>query len=270
MSEAEYGCHAVGAADRLEIPSVGLADSRHRFGPDWLAVELERLAPSKVLDEPAAIGPENGHERIVCWIHVFHPSDETRTGYERKESVSIASIETKVMDGVYIVTAHATVPDGRTDASTGAITIKGLQGDNLCNAMMKAETKAKRRVTLSICGLGFNDESEMDSLKDARKVNFDAHLQAANHQKNITQQLNHDQIDLDFVDFMASINQSEDETQLKTVFDEIKKANFKAKPDLFKKLIEAKDKRKSQLVQASIIQPEELSSVDEETGEVNE
>jgi len=200
---------------------------------------------------------------------IIYFSKESTEQLRKINNVSIASIETKVMDGVYIVTAHATVPDGRTDASTGAITIKGLQGDNLCNAMMKAETKAKRRVTLSICGLGFNDESEMDSLKDARKVNFDAHLQAANHQKNITQQLNHDQIDLDFVDFMASINQSEDETQLKTVFDEIKKANFKAKPDLFKKLIEAKDKRKSQLVKASIIDSEELGAVDD-TGEVTE
>jgi hypothetical protein len=30
---------------------------------------------------------------------------------------------------------------------------------------MKAETKAKRRVTLSICGLGFLDETEVETLK---------------------------------------------------------------------------------------------------------
>jgi len=36
--------------------------------------------------------------------------------------------------------------------------------------MMKAETKAKRRVTLAICGLGFLDESEVDSIKGATQV----------------------------------------------------------------------------------------------------
>ena len=36
----------------------------------------------------------------------------------------------------------------------------------LANAIMKAETKAKRRVTLSICGLGMLDETELETIKD--------------------------------------------------------------------------------------------------------
>ena len=32
-----------------------------------------------------------------------------------------------------------------------------LNGEDLANAMMKCETKAKRRVTLSICGPGMLD-----------------------------------------------------------------------------------------------------------------
>ena len=44
--------------------------------------------------------------------------------------------------------------------SIGAVSIKGLQGENLANALMKAETKAKRRVTLSLAGLGWLDETE--------------------------------------------------------------------------------------------------------------
>jgi len=48
--------------------------------------------------------------------------------------------------------------------ATGAVDIKGLTGKNLANAFMKAETKAKRRVTLSICGLGFLDESEVEDM----------------------------------------------------------------------------------------------------------
>jgi hypothetical protein len=40
-----------------------------------------------------------------------------------------------------------------------------LKGDALANALMKAETKAKRRVTLSIAGLGWLDETELETVK---------------------------------------------------------------------------------------------------------
>ncbi len=83
-------------------------------------------------------------------------------------SVEIVSRETH--GDIYVVTARATMPDGRADESTGAVSIKGKQGDDLCNAYMKAETKAKRRVTLSVCGLGFLDESETETVAGARRV----------------------------------------------------------------------------------------------------
>lgn len=86
----------------------------------------------------------------------------------RKVSLTITA-RGRVGD-VYVVTARATTPDGRTDESTGAVAIVGLKGDALCNALMKAETKAKRRVTLSICGLGFLDESETETIPNAKIV----------------------------------------------------------------------------------------------------
>ena len=84
--------------------------------------------------------------------------------------VSIVNLERETVDGVYIVVAHATMPDGRSDEDTGAVNVKGLSGEALANAMMKAITKAKRRVTLSICGLGWLDETEVDSIPDAKHV----------------------------------------------------------------------------------------------------
>jgi hypothetical protein len=48
-----------------------------------------------------------------------------------------------------------------------------LKGEELVNARLKAVTKAKRRVTLSICGLAFLDESEVETVKQARRVNVD-------------------------------------------------------------------------------------------------
>ncbi len=87
--------------------------------------------------------------------------------------ISISKIESKLVDDLYIVTATATTKDGRMDSSTGAVTIGHLKGDAKANALMKAETKAKRRVTLSIAGMGWLDEAEIDSIPNARHVNID-------------------------------------------------------------------------------------------------
>jgi hypothetical protein len=78
----------------------------------------------------------------------------------RKVSVQIVGRD--ISDGLCIVTARATLPDGRADEEIGAVPLGNVQGEARANAMMKAMTKAKRRVTLSICGLGFLDESEID------------------------------------------------------------------------------------------------------------
>lgn len=78
--------------------------------------------------------------------------------------VSITGMEREHAGDLYIVTVSAVDKDGRTDQSSGAVNTKGLAGEALANALMKAETKAKRRVTLSISGLGMLDESETDFL----------------------------------------------------------------------------------------------------------
>lgn len=78
--------------------------------------------------------------------------------------VSLQITDVKTLDGVYVVMVKASTPDGRIDAATGAVNIKGLQGENLANAFMKCETKAKRRATLSICGLNMLDEMEVQSI----------------------------------------------------------------------------------------------------------
>jgi hypothetical protein len=82
-----------------------------------------------------------------------------------KVSIEILSRET--VEDCYVVTARATTPI-RQDESIGAVSIAGLKGEAKANAMMKAETKAKRRVTLSVCGLGMLDELEVDTIPGAR------------------------------------------------------------------------------------------------------
>lgn len=84
-------------------------------------------------------------------------------------SVQIVSREMHEQAGLYVVTARATTPDGRTDESIGAVTISKLTGEALANALMKCETKSKRRVTLSIAGLGFLDETEVEDIPERDK-----------------------------------------------------------------------------------------------------
>ena len=74
---------------------------------------------------------------------------------------------------MYVVTAQGRTPDGRLDEATGAVSLSTLKGEAKANAMMKAETKSKRRLTLSMAGLGWLDESEIDSVPSARRVQVD-------------------------------------------------------------------------------------------------
>lgn len=81
-----------------------------------------------------------------------------------KRGVSIQIVARETTEDCYVVTAQAALPNGRRDESIGAVSIGGLKGENRANAIMKAETKAKRRVTLSICGLGMLDETEIETI----------------------------------------------------------------------------------------------------------
>lgn len=93
----------------------------------------------------------------------------------KAQHVSIVDLQRERLDDLYVVTATARTPDGRSDSSIGAVMVKGLAGEGLANALMKAETKAKRRVTLSICGLGMTDDSEVESIPGAERVDFEVY-----------------------------------------------------------------------------------------------
>ncbi len=82
-------------------------------------------------------------------------------------SVSVKIIARELVEDCYIVTSNARMASGREDESIGAVSIMGLKGEARANAMMKAETKSKRRVTLSICGLGMLDETEVETIPNA-------------------------------------------------------------------------------------------------------
>lgn len=84
--------------------------------------------------------------------------------------ISVEKLEREITEGIYVVTSYGRDKTNRTDSSIGAVPIKDLAGEALANAMMKAETKSKRRLTLSISGLGWLDETEVDSIPNAHRM----------------------------------------------------------------------------------------------------
>jgi hypothetical protein len=84
--------------------------------------------------------------------------------------VSVVRMEREIIGDILTVTVAVTERTGREDISTGSVSLAGLKGENLSNAHMKAETKAKRRATLSICGLAVLDETEVESIAGAQAV----------------------------------------------------------------------------------------------------
>lgn len=199
------------------------------------------------LTRPIQIHKFNGKE-------VLYVSKDGGEQLRKLHNVSIVSLETKIMDGVYIVTAKAKTPNNREDSATGVVTIGGLKGDALANAMMKTETKAKRRVTLSICGLGFMDESELDTLPNAQKVELQ---EPANAPINNTS----DKFIMD--DVLYAISTAETKEELEEIYRKYYKELAINKDNVnLRKLIEAKDKRKFYLTVEE--KRNELNTVDVE------
>jgi hypothetical protein len=110
-------------------------------------------------------------------LRMIHHISVVRGTKKRVVSEEFASTELDVMDKT-----------GRTDSGIGIVYLqkyyKGklyrLTGQKLANAIMKSETKAKRRATLSICGLGFMDALDLEGVdviggvtKDGRIWQYD-------------------------------------------------------------------------------------------------
>jgi len=77
------------------------------------------------------------------------------------------------VEDVYLVSVRCTGKDGRSSENQGAVDIKGLSGEKLANALMKATTKAIRRTVLAHCGLGMLDETELETIPSSQMQKMD-------------------------------------------------------------------------------------------------
>ena len=73
------------------------------------------------------------------------------------------------IDDIYVVSVRVTAADGRVSENQGAVSVGNARGDALANAILKATTKAIRRAVLAHCGLGMMDETEVETIPEARR-----------------------------------------------------------------------------------------------------
>lgn len=88
----------------------------------------------------------------------------------RINGISLQIVSQDQSDGLLSVHVRAKDRDGREDEDLGIVALPDtLKGEGRANAILKAVTKAKRRVTLSISGLGFLDETEIEDIPASAK-----------------------------------------------------------------------------------------------------
>ena len=85
--------------------------------------------------------------------------------------INISIVSQDQSDG--LLTFHVKAKDGtgREDEDLGVVALPDtLKGEARANTILKAVTKAKRRVTLSISGLGYLDETEVENIPASAKA----------------------------------------------------------------------------------------------------
>jgi len=133
--------------------------------------EPQRVQYYKLVCERTGLDPTtkpfdliNLSGKLVLYANKSATAQLTATHNLRVEIVS-----RDIVNGLCVVTARAMKPNGAASDDIGVATVAGLQGEAAANAIMKAVTKAKRRAVLSVCGLGMLDETEIDSIPDAKR-----------------------------------------------------------------------------------------------------
>lgn len=107
---------------------------------------------------------DNSHPHATKFKLILYAKKDCTDQLRKIQKVSVVSSRV-IFDGTfYMATCEVKDHKGRTDISTGVVFAQNLKGQDAANGQMWAETKAKRRATLSICGLGMLDESELDTM----------------------------------------------------------------------------------------------------------
>ena len=138
------------------------------LGPDERLAYMQKLCTSMGLNhltQPFQYIRLNGQLKLYATKGC---ADQLR----KVHGISIEILQNEIIDGMIMVHVKATAPDGRSDEDIAVVKMRG--GADGINDRMKAITKAKRRITLSICGMGMLDESEIETIPRERVERIEA------------------------------------------------------------------------------------------------
>ena len=137
-----------------------------KLGPD------QRIALYRAVCESLGLNPltQPFQYLVLSGKTVLYATKSCTEQLRQIHGVSVVSMAKEVVGEILTVTVSVRERTGREDISTGSVSLAGLKGDALANAWMKAETKAKRRATLSVCGLAVLDETEIETIQGAVAV----------------------------------------------------------------------------------------------------
>jgi hypothetical protein len=96
----------------------------------------------------------------------MYPTKQCAEQLRKIHGIGCEKVEHKIENDLYYVTVTIKDKTGRPDIATGIMPLGSKKGEDLANLIMKTETKAKRRATLSICGLGFLMDMDEDEARE--------------------------------------------------------------------------------------------------------
>lgn len=150
-----------------------------------LSSDLSNLTPTekvvyvKQLCENLGLDPLTQPLKIIDFYDAFRGKQSlvyvTKTAADNLRAkheitVDILKEEQNDDDGTYTVWVVGKLPNGRSEVNVGVVPLVDMNGKrlsafSLANAKMKCFSKAARRLTLSILGLGITVEDELDTIE---------------------------------------------------------------------------------------------------------
>lgn len=93
---------------------------------------------------------------------ILYPKKEASNQLAKKHGISFGEPKISFQDELIMVSITARDRSGRQDSDVGIVSFNG-KGTDKANAIMKAVSKAKRRVVFSMVGLSFDFEDSVES-----------------------------------------------------------------------------------------------------------
>lgn len=152
--------------DQSIVASVALNGDLSKLQPSQKVQYVTALCQRLGLDpvtQPLKLMKLNGRE-------IVYADRGCAAQLNRLHGVSSEITKAEQIGDLFMVYGRAITPDKRFTDEIAAVPTAGLKGEALANAYMKCRTKAMRRATLTHVGLGLLDESEVDSIPQAQKV----------------------------------------------------------------------------------------------------